>query len=96
MAKFEDLTGLKIGYIVVKKRVENFEGKSDSRSQYLVSCMKCNGDHKVVGRDLKRYRTRFKQGCYLCSTFSPNPKVRFKYGRNKNGFVDKSIKIPIE
>ena len=97
MAKFEDLTGRKVGKVVVIKRVENFEGMSDSRSQYLVRCSNCGGEHKVVGRDLKRYSMRFKNGCYLCSKhYSPNPKQKFKYGRNINGFIDKSIKIPIE
>lgn len=91
MARLDDLTGKEIGAVKVIKRVEDFDGESDSRSQYLVHCSKCEKESKVVGRNLKRYKTRYNNGCNHC--YIKKNKSGFRYGRNVNGFIDKSIII---
>lgn len=89
----EDLTGQIFGKVKVLRRGPDYDGFSDTRVQWYVMCLLCDQEQLVIARDLKRYRQRFKKGCYKCSTFRKTPKNRFKYGKNINGFTDKSVII---
>lgn len=61
--KFEDLTGKVFGKLTVIKRVGNFDGTTDMRSQYLVKCS-CGNEQEVVARYLKNGG---RKSCYACS-----------------------------
>jgi len=95
MAFLEDMTGKLVGKIKVIKRARDYDGLSDLRVQWVIECLKCDERQIVVARDLKRYKMRFEKGCYACSNTNKRPSYKFKYGRNINGFIDKSIIIPL-
>ena len=82
MPPFEDLTGKKFDMFNVLKRVEDYDGKSDLRTQWLVECEECGNREKVVGRSLKR---RSKKYCCKCqhnkSRFNHDGRVAY-WGSN--------------
>lgn len=84
--------GDQYGNVKVLMRAENL----GTVAQFLIGCLNCNGIQKVIGRHLIIYANRFKNGCYDCSGFKMRPKEKFKFGRNKHGFIDKSIIIILE
>lgn len=59
----ENLIGRVFHKLIVLERAPNFEGKSDSRSQYLCRCI-CGREELVVGRNLTRSD---KKCCRNCS-----------------------------
>ena len=69
------------------RRVEDFDGAADNRTQYAIRC-RCGKHFKKVGRDLRRYTN-----AWLCpSCKAPRAtKNGFKYGINVNGFKDKTV-----
>lgn len=62
MAKLEDLTGKIFGKLTILKRVEDYDGKTDLRAQYLVRC-ECGKKEKIIARYLKRGD---RKSCYTC------------------------------
>lgn len=84
-----DLTGKHFGVIEVLRRVENFEGESDSRSQYSCKCNNCGKVFSTVARNLTRRPNR--EGCKYCVDYCN--KKGFKFGRNLNGFIDRSVVV---
>lgn len=94
MSKLKNYVGEIIHNVKIVMRVENYEGDSDSRSQWLIECLICNKEQKIVGRELTRYRSRFKKGCYECGGVTRTANVKnYTFGRNQNGFIDRSIVI---
>jgi len=63
MGKLNDFTGKSINGLTVIERVENFEGETDSRVQYLVIC-DCGNKFKTVARYLTRNK---EKGCRKCN-----------------------------
>mgnify|MGYP003563385377 CR=1 FL=1 len=81
--------GKQFGVIEVIERCEDYEGKSDTRKQYLCICNNCGNLFKTPARNLTRRPNR--KGCINCLVSCNNKGV--KYGRNINGFIDKRIII---
>lgn len=95
MAKLNNLLGRKIGKVTVLRRGPNAE--ESNRVQWYVICEHCMERTLVVGRDLLRYSSRFKDGCYECIQINrKKPDGKYKYGRNANGFIDKTKVILIK
>ena len=91
MVKF---IGETIGKIVVLDKSERDKHIMASASHYRVKCLVCNNYQDVQYRDLMDYKSRFKNGCYSCSGFRGKPKKKgWKYGKNVNGFIDKTVII---
>tara|TARA_R110000868_G_scaffold87034_1_gene243631 strand:- start:1379 stop:1642 length:264 start_codon:yes stop_codon:yes gene_type:complete len=59
--KLEDLNGNYFGNLYVVRRVENYDGSTDERTQFLCKCL-CGEFLKVVARNLKRG----KKSCKKC------------------------------
>jgi hypothetical protein len=90
---FKERTGERIGRVLVIGRVEN--APEDGCVQWECFCSICNKRSIIKSRDIDRYRSRFMSGCRECTEDRRGPnKKNFKYGRNANGFIDKSIMIP--
>lgn len=78
------MIGMKIGKLTIKKRTENFEGSTDSRSQFLCEC-ECGNEVTVVGRNFRRGKLE-KKACFECRADSYGGN-QFTKERNVNGFL---------
>ena len=86
MGKLYDLTGRFFGDLHVIKRIENYYGKSDDRTQWLCECA-CGKKIKVVGRYLKR---KTRRGCYECHPNNENIEGKSKqYWGPNSGLMGK-------
>ena len=64
--KHIDMTGIRVGNIVVLKRAEDFISPTfEKYVQYICQC-DCGHEFKVVARYLKR-KTDKPRSCYLCN-----------------------------
>ena len=91
MGKLEDLKGKRFGSVVIKERASNYVGECDSRIQWIGDC-DCGRSVIKCARDYKRSGARNK--CYHCGIVARNrSKGAYSFGRNQNGFIDKSIII---
>lgn len=84
--KPESLEGDVFGKLTVLKRIENFDGKSDSRKQYACRC-ECGQVEKVIARYLKRGD---KKACRTCSL-----KIHTTQGCNEVKAQNKKLKEAI-
>lgn len=66
--------GLKIYNFTIIKRVEDFDGKSESRPQWLVRC-DCGRESKKVNRYILRSTGNCGKGCGLRKTTQNNKQI---------------------
>jgi hypothetical protein len=80
--------GMTFGSWEIVRRVENFGGNSDYRVQWLVRCLNCQNEFKMVSRNIHR-RLNPPTGCKQCRP----PKVPKTSGEATKTIMGFSIEL---
>ncbi|MBE9542537.1 MAG: hypothetical protein IMF01_09480 [Proteobacteria bacterium] len=95
MAKLRNMSGELIGKVRVAVRGPDSLIGDTPRVQWFCDCTVCDKRFLVIAKDLTRYKSRYRKGCDACSNLFIRPKVKFTFGRNANGFIDRSKVIEV-